>query len=572
MRESNSDGVRTSLTDGTDGSPEHDADANVHAKTKLGLLHIPSSPNGETEPLRKPAIHWRAPTIMFGSLVAGTALAIGHHFFYFGFDGMRVDKAMSQQWTNRYGTVFAFLVKMFLAIATGAAYVQQQWSIFQSQPIRIDRADSMFGILGDATLFFSTRLWLKNPLLTLPALVTWFIPLAAIVTPGTLTVASKQQGSIIDTQVPQLSYQWPAYALHGYFGQEYLGPSAEVVRIALATAVSGAILAIPSPYQNATYRLQFYGPAIKCTPPNATFAEEFYEAVNAEYNQTKSNRKYVSWVADAQYYGQLNFSSSVRGLAYRTLDRSSVLAATLYVMGPLWPMYLLECKLYNASFSVNFSFKYPSQSINLVALDYEHPVRGLVNAKFDYASTQSRNYSAETARNLSYAATMDAFGKVLVGEEVWYDNDHKVLYYSLYTSTAIDWTTTETTRQGLEQLFQNITLSFLSSDLLINNGTDTEYLPVSVMEYYNVYVYNARDLILPYGISIGCAMLCVAIGLWALIHTGATYSNRFSTILRTTRDPCFDRLVDPSDDGSDPLPRNIAKAELALEDGFRRRT
>lgn len=92
------------------------------------------------------------------------------------------------------------------------------------------------------------------------------------------------------------------------------------------------------------------------------------------------------------------------------------------------------------------------------------------------------------------------------------------------------------------------------------------------MEYYNVYVYNARDLILPYGISIGCAMLCVAIGLWALIHTGATYSNRFSTILRTTRDPCFDRLVDPSDDGSDPLPRNIAKAELALEDGFRRRT
>lgn len=79
-----------------------------------------------------------------------------------------------------------------------------------------------------------------------------------------------------------------------------------------------------------------------------------------------------------------------------------------------------------------------------------------------------------------------------------------------------------------------------------NNGTDAEYLPVSVMEYHNVYVYNAQDLILPYGISIACAVLCVAIGVWALLRTGATYSNRFSTILRTTRGPCFDHLVDLS--------------------------
>ncbi|EON69666.1 hypothetical protein W97_08918 [Coniosporium apollinis CBS 100218] len=514
---------------------------------------------------------------MCGSLIAGIALAIGHHFFYLRFDGMRVDGAMSQQWTNRYGTAFAFLVKMFLAIATGAAYVQQQWSTLQSRPIRIDRVDSMFGILGDATLFLSTRLWLKAPLLTLPALVTWLIPLAAIVTPGTLTVLSEQQGSIVEIQVPQLAYNWPAWAVYGLSGQGYIEPSMEVARIALATAMSGEILTIPSHHRNSTYQLQFFAPAIKCTPPNATFVEQIRDAFSAAYFGTGGFPAYTSWVADSPYYGQLNFSMGLRQEAYKTLDESSPDASTLYVMGNApgqstrnESVYVHECKLYNASYHVDLNFTYPSQSINLVAFQYEHPVRGWGQRDYDETSQQTHNISEGNARNLTYRAAMDAFGKVLVGEAILSHYGYTRSHYTLYAYTAINWTTAATSKWGLEQLFQNITLSFLSSKLLVNNGTDAEYVPVSVTEYHNIYVYNARDLLLPYGISIACAMLCVAVGAWALVRTGATYSNRFSTILRTTRDPCFDRLVDSSDDGSDPLPEKIAKAELALENGFRR--
>ena len=87
----------------------------------------------------------------------------------------------------------------------------------------------------------------------------------------------------------------------------------------------------------------------------------------------------------------------------------------------------------------------------------------------------------------------------------------------------------------------------------------------TITTFPNTYAYSRFDLWLPYGLAIAATLLCVGIGFEAMIRNRATYSNRFSTILRTTRDAHFDNLVEADDDGSDPLPKRMAQAELSHE-------
>ena len=110
---------------------------------------------------------------MIAASLSGIAFAIGHHLFYARYNGTLVQGSMGQKWVNRIGTAFAFLVKTFLAIAVGSAYVQRQWLSLGSQSYRISEVDSLFGILSDATLFLS-RVWLSNTLLATLAVVTWY--------------------------------------------------------------------------------------------------------------------------------------------------------------------------------------------------------------------------------------------------------------------------------------------------------------------------------------------------------------------------------------------------------------
>lgn len=112
---------------------------------------------------------------MFSSLVAAIVPAIIHHFFYLHFNHGRVDESIGKQWLSRIGTAFAFLVKMFAAIAAGIAYVQRQWLVFQSQPFRLDDFDSMFDVLSDVTGFLDFGIWVRNPVLTFLALIPWSV-------------------------------------------------------------------------------------------------------------------------------------------------------------------------------------------------------------------------------------------------------------------------------------------------------------------------------------------------------------------------------------------------------------
>ena len=128
------------------------------------------APGPEDAPAR---ISWHPLVMMSMSFILGSGLAVGHHFFYAHWDGKDITTTISQAWITRIGTAFAFLVKVFLAVATGIAYIQQLWSSLRSQPMKVKRLNSAFSVLGDVTRLFDAGLWFRNPLLLLPALITW---------------------------------------------------------------------------------------------------------------------------------------------------------------------------------------------------------------------------------------------------------------------------------------------------------------------------------------------------------------------------------------------------------------
>ncbi|KAL8885344.1 MAG: hypothetical protein Q9192_006657 [Flavoplaca navasiana] len=113
-------------------------------------------------------------------------------------------------------------------------------------------------------------------------------------------------------------------------------------------------------------------------------------------------------------------------------------------------------------------------------------------------------------------------------------------------------------QQALEQLFQNITISLMSAPDLQPN-TSSIYLPnktkVTSTTAENIYIYAASKLWLAYGLAVGTTALIASFGLAAMIANDASFSNKFSTILRLSKGAQLSYEINRPDlSGRDPLP------------------
>jgi len=87
--------------------------------------------------------------------------------------------------------------------------------------------------------------------------------------------------------------------------------------------------------------------------------------------------------------------------------------------------------------------------------------------------------------------------------------------------------------------------------------------PVTIYYPQNIYAYQPLDLWLAYGIALLFYVLCLSIGIIGLRQNGFSYSNNFTTILRTTRNPNLDLLVTESESsGADPVPSHTMDGTL----------
>lgn len=116
---------------------------------------------------------------------------------------------------------------------------------------------------------------------------------------------------------------------------------------------------------------------------------------------------------------------------------------------------ITECAFHDVTYHVDFTFQYPGQALEFSASDWSNNIA---------ASTIPEGvYDA----SISYLTVMHLGGKTLVGRSTWNHYGGEFDYLTAWKMMDIDWTHGERVIAGLEQFFQNMTLSLLSDSGLM---------------------------------------------------------------------------------------------------------
>lgn len=111
-------------------------------------------------------------------------------------------------------------------------------------------------------------------------------------------------------------------------------------------------------------------------------------------------------------------------------------------------------------------------------------------------------------------------------------------------------------------------MTVLSTVCYRKNETEADLISVEHETWPLTYVYEPRDLLLAYGLSLLCAACCTIMGLHAFWVNHASYQNLFSTFLRTTKnDTALSFVICDYDSGADPLPKELAKTRVSIGGG-----
>ncbi|KAM3422755.1 hypothetical protein BST61_g239 [Cercospora zeina] len=226
-------------------------------------------------------LRWRAPIVMLSSLFVGVAFAVGHHVFYASLEGTSVSSnpiklvgwTTTQQQVNiAIGTALAFAFKASLILACSTAYMQLVFDAINKETFKLSHLDNWFGGLNDFWSFLCVGSYWRYPLLTLVALTCWLLPLAAIISPASLSVVFDRINPSPSRNALPPQPAFDSLEMGTYFFSQmdagmyisYAGPTKEVNRIAVAAATQGTILPIDPPGTNATWQSIMVAPRLDC--------------------------------------------------------------------------------------------------------------------------------------------------------------------------------------------------------------------------------------------------------------------------------------------------------------------
>lgn len=235
-------------------------------------------------------------------------------------------------------------------------------------------------------------------------------------------------------QYNRFEYSAPllAYTVEGFNDTNnfFVGPRTIISRISSATATTGQILPISPPFTNSSYSLQFYGPTVKCDEANDTQAAIIDNVLKLQTSIprdsfTEQTVAYFAFVpTDSIMHGDLDADlETLQSLSeirmQQTSNASNQLWATYqrYVWNAsnirTLQTHHTVCRLYNASYEVDFAFQAGNQTITKRGLDILNEIEYPKDS-----STAITNYAAH-----SYSAFMWVLTDQLVGSMgFWVDN------------------------------------------------------------------------------------------------------------------------------------------------------
>lgn len=302
------------------------------------------------------------------------------------------------------------------------------------------------------------------------------IPLAAVIAPGSFTVSPTSANETVSLQVRQPDFNYINFGTFTGGDSGLILGDTRIYSLAYRTASTGVSIGLeyPGNYQNASYHLDFHGPAVKCASANDTYIHDLtYRYGIKPY--TRDRTLFISWVPQGLLAGEPTDGSD------ETLDTYSRNGARIFILtnegtwnvtrtynGSDTPPYqqvnITECRLFNASYSVDYDFAYPNRTQQASVADWLNPVA--IPSRYSQKPTLWRENVTHN-QILSFGAVMDAFGQMLVGEAKRDRYNTQNVTSTIWKLVPIDWRDSQAVSEGLEALFQNITLSLISDDALM---------------------------------------------------------------------------------------------------------
>lgn len=315
------------------------------------------------------------------------------------------------------------------------AHVQWLWRSLENRILSIKAVNSAFNATQTLWSYTNLEMLSKLPLASMLALIGWLLPIGTVFTPATLSVQAVMRNENLTAHVPTLRIsQADFYKYYAYFVsvqdagdqelERFLGPRTILSRLAIATATTGEILPITSPFPNLTYEQTFFGPCVRCQAANETIVTQidaandrrklalepskrevqnyywaFVPALEGTNKTLPSHQVEVSNLSDVD--GALQ-SSNQLWLRYPWLEDGDI---SLDATEAISPQYLV-CELHNASFNVNFTWINGIQKVDIVGLHVLGPVPYPVG---------SSSYSIEDREIMAFSAFSLALSKQLTG-------------------------------------------------------------------------------------------------------------------------------------------------------------
>lgn len=408
--------------------------------------------------------------------------------------------------------------------------------------------------------------------------------------------------------------QWRKFAISFTTADDkrllFAGPRTIVSRLVTATATNGVILALDPPYANATYTVNFDGPAIKCDTANATIAQIIDNLRNeADQNHAKD----VTPIA-TRYYAFVPVLSGARNLSSPNQGISAISSARLQApvegSNELWMVYskysegydalplrdrptedeYKTCRLHRASYTFDLAFQEIVQDSKLIKQDILEAV-----AYPNQGDLQSDDLKIRHA----YSAVMWAISDLIIGKMGNYDISDdtfggrtnfseintQIAHTSLLGTSDLrvffdknrDWNVAPSPQTAqdvalaknkrlvdlIEELTLNVTMSFMHNPLLTRNVSTEMVRSRSIITYQ----YSSRNLFLAYGLAVFFALFANILGAYAFWQNKASHTRTFSARVLTSRSA---ELVDHIDaQGSSnlatPLPKDMMDMKVRFD-------
>jgi hypothetical protein len=530
--------------------------------------------------------HWAIPTLMTSSFFAAIVFAIAHHLYYAKLNNTLVGPTTKQQWPIRFGTAFAFLVKASLTTATGTAYIQWVWRICRQQPVTIGAVDSAFAVDRNPFLLLNWGFISDFQLPVLLAAILWCIPLSALITPATLSVASQPRSTIHSIPVNQPTFFWNFMF---YLAVPAGGPSASLRKYFSNLITTGEVLPPPTPQglQNISYSLDLTVPIVRCLPSSdaviawtAAAAVEaamdyrkanYWDTTNGDsfgYSTVVTNARNLSWTINNTLSGQIGYFGTYGNT---TTTNSSLYDFWIAIADLPLSMNIsyFTCSIWNASIPTNITF------INNVLNLQTGSTRILDIAE----STDSKYYWLlqvyDSFGRAYFEFLADCIANFQLSPDTWGASKNGTLDTTVF-GTASDyfevsfvWDNVSVyppqgivpQSKNLATLIEDVALN--ASLSLMSNSFASNLTMADVTEtlWQNHYTYHPKNLLIAYGYAILACLITVLAGAYAIYLNGESDDTYFSSIGNTIQDAQIATLFKLH---GKPLGRDILKRRIQL--------